>query len=134
MLCFFDRLIQKTILVYMITTLIILAVSAFFFAIGKIRSDIVALCALILLMSLGILTPEEALSGFSNSVVIMMVGLFVVGGAIFQTGLAKMISGRIMKLAGDSELRLFLLVMTVTSVIGAFVSNTGTVALCCLSL
>lgn len=113
----------------MITTLIILAVSAFFFAIGKIRSDIVALCALILLMSLGILTPEEALSGFSNSVVIMMVGLFVVGGAIFQTGLAKMISGRIMKLAGDSELRLFLLVMTVTSVIGAFVSNTGTVAL-----
>ena len=85
----------------MITTLIILAVSAFFFAIGKIRSDIVALCALILLMSLGILTPEEALSGFSNSVVIMMVGLFVVGGAIFQTGLAKMISGRIMKLAGD---------------------------------
>lgn len=126
---FFDRLIQKTILVYMITTLIILAVSAFFFAIGKIRSDIVALCALILLMSLGILTPEEALSGFSNSVVIMMVGLFVVGGAIFQTGLAKMISGRIMKLAGDSELRLFLLVMTVTSVIGAFVSNTGTVAL-----
>ena len=48
-----------------------------------------ALCALILLMSLGILTPEEALSGFSNSVVIMMVGLFVVGGAIFQTGLAK---------------------------------------------
>lgn len=54
----------------MITTLIILAVSAFFFAIGKIRSDIVALCALILLMSLGILTPEEALSGFSNSVVI----------------------------------------------------------------
>lgn len=113
----------------MITTLIILAVTALFFAIGKIRSDIVALCALILLMALGILTPEEALSGFSNPVVIMMIGLFVVGGAIFQTGLAKMVSGRIMKLAGDSELRLFLLVMVVTSAIGAFVSNTGTVAL-----
>ena len=99
------------------------------FAIGKIRSDVVALCALIVLMVSGILTPDEALSGFSNSVVIMMVGLFVVGGAIFQTGLAKMISGRIMRLAGDSELRLFLLVMAVTSAIGAFVSNTGTVAL-----
>ena len=58
-----------------------------------------------------------------------MVGLFVVGGAIFQTGLAKMISSRILKLAGKSELRLFLLVMLVTSAIGAFVSNTGTVAL-----
>ena len=99
------------------------------FAIGKIRSDVVALCALIVLLVSGILTPDEALSGFSNSVVIMMVGLFVVGGAIFQTGLAKMISGRIMRLAGDSELRLFLLVMAVTSAIGAFVSNTGTVAL-----
>ncbi len=113
----------------MFITLTILAVTAAFFAVGKIRSDVVALCALILLMTFGILTPDEALSGFSNSVVIMMVGLFVVGGAIFQTGLAKMISGRIMKLAGDSELRLFLLVMAVTSAIGAFVSNTGTVAL-----
>lgn len=113
----------------MFITLIILAVTAAFFAVGKIRSDVVALCALILLMAFGILTPDEALSGFSNSVVIMMVGLFVVGGAIFQTGLAKMISGRIMKLAGNSELRLFLLVMAVTSAIGAFVSNTGTVAL-----
>lgn len=113
----------------MLLTLIVLAVSALFFAIGKIRSDVVALCALIVLMVSGVLTPDEALSGFSNSVVIMMVGLFVVGGAIFQTGLAKMVSGRIMKLAGDSELRLFLLVMVVTSIIGAFVSNTGTVAL-----
>ena len=59
----------------------------------------------------------------------MMIGLFVVGGAIFQTGLAKMISSRILKLAGTSEIRLFLLVMLVTSAIGAFVSNTGTVAL-----
>ena len=58
-----------------------------------------------------------------------MVGLFVVGGAIFQTGLAKMISSRILKLAGKSETRLFLLVMLVTAGIGGFVSNTGTVAL-----
>ena len=113
----------------MLVTLIILILSAAFFVSGKVRSDIVALCALIGLLVFQVLTPEEALSGFSNSVVIMMVGLFVVGGAIFQTGLAKMISSRILKLAGKSELRLFLLVMLVTSAIGAFVSNTGTVAL-----
>ena len=113
----------------MITTIIILIISAIFFVNGKLRSDIVALCALLALLIFNILTPEEALSGFSNSVVIMMVGLFVVGGAIFQTGLAKMISSRILKLAGKSELRLFILVMIVTSAIGAFVSNTGTVAL-----
>ena len=106
-----------------------MVLSAVFFMSGKVRSDLVALCALISLLIFQILTPEEALSGFSNSVVIMMVGLFVVGGAIFQTGLAKMISSKILKLAGKSELRLFLLVMLVTSAIGAFVSNTGTVAL-----
>ncbi len=113
----------------MYITLAILALSALFFVNGKIRSDIVALCALTLLLVSGILTPEEALSGFSSSVVVMMIGLFVVGGAIFQTGLAKMASSRLLKLAGTSETRLFLLVMLVTATIGAFVSNTGTVAL-----
>ena len=110
-------------------TIAILVIAAAFFVSGKVRSDIVALCSLIALLVFQILTPDEALSGFSNSVVIMMVGLFVVGGAIFQTGLAKMISSSILKLAGKSELKLFLLVMLVTSFIGAFVSNTGTVAL-----
>ncbi len=111
------------------TTIVILVLSAIFFVSGKIRSDIVALCALVALLVFQILTPDEALAGFSNSVVIMMIGLFVVGGAIFQTGLAKMISSRILKFAGKSEMRLFILVILVTSAIGAFVSNTGTVAL-----
>lgn len=111
------------------TAIAILAISAVSFAIGKLRSDIVALCALVLLLLFHILTPDEALSGFSNSIVIMMIGLFVVGGAIFQTGLAKMISSHLLKLAGTSENRLLLLVIIVTAAIGAFVSNTGTVAL-----
>ena len=107
----------------------IIILAAAFFVWGKVRSDIVALCALILLMVTGILTPEEGLSGFSNSVVIMMACLFVVGGGIFQTGLARMISTKILALAGGSELKLFVLVMLVTGGIGGFVSNTGTVAL-----
>ena len=60
----------------MVVTLVILALSAVFFVSGKIRSDVVALCALVLLLLFHILTPDEALSGFSNSVVIMMIGLF----------------------------------------------------------
>ena len=113
----------------MIETIVVLLISVAFFISGKVRSDIVALCALVALMLFGILTPDEALAGFSSNVIIMMVGLFVVGGAIFQTGLAKMISSRLMKLAGTSEVRLFVLVMLVTSFMGAFVSNTGTVAI-----
>ena len=114
-----------------IGTLATLIFTMVFFISGKIRSDIVALCALALLVIMGILEPtsKEAFSGFSSTAVIMMVGLFVVGGAIFQTGLAKMISSRLMRLAGNSETRLFILVMAVTSLMGAFVSNTGTVAI-----
>ena len=110
-------------------TITVLALAIVFFVSGKVRSDLVALCALLALLVFQILTPEEGLSGFSNSTVIMMVGLFIVGGGIFQTGLAKMISSRILKLAGKSEMRLFLLVVLTTAGIGAFVSNTGTVAL-----
>ena len=113
----------------MLITLIILLISAALFVSGKVRSDLVALCALLALLLFQILQPAEALAGFSNTTVIMMVGLFIVGGGIFQTGLAKMIGGQVIKLAGTSETRLFLLVMLVTALIGGFVSNTGTVAL-----
>ena len=107
----------------------VLVFAVIFFVWGKVRSDIVALGVLLALMLTNILTVEEALSGFSNNIVIMMAGLFVIGGGIFQTGLAKMISTKILKLAGTSEKTLFILVMLVTVLISSFVSNTGTVAL-----
>lgn len=96
---------------------------------GKVRADIVALTALASLLIFGILTPSEALAGFSSPIVIMMIGLFVVGGAIMQTGLAKLTGNKLMALSHGNETITFLLVMIVTAFIGAFVSNTGTVAL-----
>lgn len=109
-------------------TLGILAIASFFFMQGKIRADLVAITSLIALLIAGVLNPTEALAGFSNPVIIMMIGLFVVGAGIFRTGLAKMISSKIINLAGDNETLLFVLVMLVTASVGAFVSNTGTVA------
>lgn len=113
----------------MITTLIILVITVALFIWGRVRADIVALTALAALLVLGILTPAEALAGFSSPIVIMMIGLFVVGGAIMQTGLAKLTGNKLMALSRGNETITFLLVMLVTSFIGAFVSNTGTVAL-----
>ena len=113
----------------MTTTLIILVITVALFIWGRVRADIVALTALAALLVLGILTPAEALSGFSSPIVIMMIGLFVVGGAIMQTGLAKLAGNKLMALSRGNETITFLLVMLVTSFIGAFVSNTGTVAL-----
>ena len=113
----------------MYITLSILVGATVLFVSGKIRSDLVALCALILLVLFDILPVSDALSGFSSSIIIMMIGLFVVGGGIFRTGLANLISRKILTLAGNSQTKLFILVMLVTSAIGGFVSNTGTVAL-----
>lgn len=113
----------------MTTTLIILVITVALFIWGRVRADIVALTALAALLVLGILTPAEALAGFSSPIVIMMIGLFVVGGAIMQTGLAKLTGNKLMALSRGNETVTFLLVMLVTSFIGAFVSNTGTVAL-----
>ena len=113
----------------MIVTIITLLLAAADFVWGRIRADIVALIALLVLTLSGILDTQEALSGFSNHIVIMMVGLFVVGGAIFNTGLAKMIGARLSHLGNGSPTRLFLVVVLATGLIGGFVSNTGTVAL-----
>ena len=113
----------------MTITLSILIITVAMFIWGKVRADIVALTALAALLVFGILTPAEALAGFSSPIVVMMIGLFVVGGAIMQTGLAKLTGNKLMALSRGNETITFLLVMLVTSFIGAFVSNTGTVAL-----
>ena len=113
----------------MVQVLIILIVTAGLLVWGRIRSDVVALCSMVALVLTGVITPEEGLAGFSNSVVIMIAGLFIVGGAITQTGLARLISNKVLSLAGESDLRLFYLVILVTIIVGLFVSNTGTVAI-----
>lgn len=113
----------------MLITIITLLLASVGFVWGKIRADVVALIALVILAVTGIITTSEALSGFSNPIVIMMIGLFVVGGAIFNTGLAKMLGARLLKIGGNSPIRLFLVVVLATGLIGGFVSNTGTVAL-----
>lgn len=96
----------------MTITLIVLVLTIALFIWGRVRSDIVALSALVVLILSGILTPAEALSGFSFSVVIMMVGLFVVGGAILQTGLARAAGNRMMGMAKGNEAKAFLMAVT----------------------
>lgn len=79
----------------MTITIIVLIVTIAMFIWGRVRGDIVALSALMVLTATGILTTNEALSGFSSPIVIMMVGLFVVGGAILQTELAQTVGNSI---------------------------------------
>ncbi|WP_413364377.1 SLC13 family permease [Lysinibacillus sp. 3P01SB] len=110
-------------------TFIILIVTVALFMTNRLRGDLVALMALLAFVVAGILTPVEALAGFSNSVVIMIAGLFVVGAGILRTGLAGMAGNLLLKWSGDSELKLFILLLVIVAAVGAFMSNTGTVAL-----
>lgn len=114
-------------MIYITIATLLLAAAGFVW--GRVRADIVALIALLILTTSGVITTQEALSGFSNPIVIMMVCLFIVGGAIFNTGLAKKLGAGLSRLGGGSPLKLFLVVVIATGLIGGFVSNTGTVAL-----
>lgn len=110
-------------------TFSILGITIMLFMTNRIRADLVAMLALLAFVVTGVLQPTEALSGFSNSVVIMIAGLFVIGAGILRTGLAQMAGNLLLRYAGDSEKRLFFLLLLIVAFVGAFMSNTGTVAL-----
>lgn len=110
-------------------TLAILVVALVLFVTEWLRIDVVALLVVLALMLTGILEPAQAISGFSSTIVVLIISLFIVGGAVFRTGLASMISDQILRLAGTSETRLLVVVMITVAVMSAFISNTGTVAL-----
>jgi len=112
----------------MILTFVILIVTIVIFVWDKLRVDIVALLALLALALTGILEPKQALAGFSNTTVIMIAVLFVVGGGLFKTGVADWLGSQLLRLAGKSETRLIVMLMLGTALLSGFLSNTGTVA------
>lgn len=112
----------------MILTFLILALTIILFIWGRLRSDLVALMALLALFLSGILTADQALSGFGNSTVIMIAALFVVGDGLSRTGVTAWIGQQILQFAGRNKVRLLIVLMVGTALLSAFISNTGTVA------
>jgi di/tricarboxylate transporter len=98
------------------------------FILDRFRLDLVALLALLALLLTNTLTPKEALAGLSDPVVIMIAGLFVVGAAIFETGIADAAGRQLARVAGFSLTRLMVFIMVSTALLSAFLSSTGTVA------
>ncbi|TCI33681.1 SLC13 family permease [Exiguobacterium sp. SH4S7] len=110
-------------------TLFILAVMIIFFIGGWLRADLVALVGLVALVLTQQLSPVEAMAGFSNPVVLMIAGLFIVGAGLFHTGLAERLGAGLIPYAKGSEVRLFLVLMVTVTFLSSLMSNTGTVAL-----
>lgn len=74
------------------------------------------------------LTPKQVFSGLSNSTVVLFAGMFVIGAAMFQTGLAQRIGITVVHAAGTGEKRLMAAIMIVTIILSSVSSNTATVA------
>lgn len=109
-------------------TLGIIAVAVILFATETLRVDIIALLVLLTLAITGLVSTDEAFSGFSSPAVITVWAVYIVSGGLFKTGVADMLGQRITRLAGDSEPRLILVIMVTCGVMSAFMNNIGATA------
>ena len=111
-----------------ITTLCVLAVAAFLFVTELIPLAVTAMAACTALGILGVLPSKQVYAGLSNSTVVLFGGMFVIGAAMFKTGLAEAVGLWVVNKAGTKEVPLMGAIMIVTIALSAVSSNTGTVA------
>ena len=111
-----------------ITTLCVLAVAAFLFVTELIPLAVTAMAACTALGILGVLPSKQVYAGLSNSTVVLFGGMFVIGAAMFKTGLAEAVGLWVVNKAGTGEVKLMGAVMLVTIILSSVSSNTGTVA------
>jgi di/tricarboxylate transporter len=94
----------------------------------RLRNDVVAVGIIVALAVTGVLEPQQALAGFSSEPAIVVVAIFVLSGAIHQTGLAEIIGGWIGRLAGRSEVRALAVIMPAVALLSAFTHHLTTTA------
>ncbi len=111
-----------------IITLCVLAVAAFLFVTELIPLAVTAMAACTALGILGVLPGKQVYAGLSNSTVVLFGGMFVIGAAMFKTGLAEAVGLWVVNKAGTGEVKLMGAVMLVTIALSSVSSNTGTVA------
>lgn len=117
----FDPQIAITLSILVITIVVIVT--------ERIRIDVAALLVLVTLAITGLVTPSEALSGFSNPAVVTVWAVFILSGGLSRTGIANFVGQQVLHLAGDNETRLLLVIMSTTGVMSAFMNNVGVAAL-----
>ncbi len=108
---------------------LLIGVAGLMMASSRVQYDLVAVIVIVSLILSGILTPDEALSGFGSSVVIMVAALMIVGEMLDRTGVAHAIGDQIIKFGGTSENRLVVVLMVTAAVLGCVMSSTAVVAI-----
>jgi len=120
----------KTIyLVEIALVLILLFIAIILFATEKLPVDVVTLLLLIVLTLTRILTPAEAFEGFSSDFIIILASIFVISGALHETGMLDRLGSQLTRVANTSPLMLTIYIMVFTSTLSAFMNNTTVTAL-----
>jgi di/tricarboxylate transporter len=107
--------------------MIVLAVALFITRLLPI--ELVALLVLVSLSLSGLLTPAEALSGFSNPAVVTVWAVFILSGGLSRTGVASVLGRQVLRVAGSGEARLMAVIMLAAAGMSAFMNNVGVAAL-----
>src|SRR5437879_2802154 len=108
--------------------LIILAVAIFLFVTEWLRTDLVAVMIVVALYVTRVLSPQDALSGFSSEPAIVVAGIFVLSGALHTTGLSETIGEWIGRMAGKSLTRAIAVIMPAVALLSAFTHHVTTTA------
>ncbi len=109
-------------------TLLFLAFAVVMFVFEKIPLGVTSMIVCCGLVVTGVLDVKTAFAGFIDSNVILFVAMFIVGGALFETGMANKIGGIVTKFA-KSERMLIIAIMVIVGLMSGVLSNTGTAAI-----
>lgn len=108
-------------------TLYLLLFAAVMFVWEKIPLALTSVIVCLSLVLTGVLDAKQAFSGFVNTNVILFVAMFIVGGALFETGMASKIGGLVTRFA-KTERQLIIAIMSIVGLLSGVLSNTGTAA------
>jgi di/tricarboxylate transporter len=109
--------------------LVILVVAIILFVSERLRVDLIAMLVLITLSLTGLVTPEEAFSGFASPAVITVWSVYIVSGALFRSGVADVLARFMLRIAGNDYLRILVIIMVTVGVMSSFMNNIGAVAI-----
>lgn len=110
-----------------ILTIIILICAVVSFLLEKIPVNMTVMLTLITLVVTGLVEPKAAISGFASTTIIMLIGVVIVGSALFETGVCDKVASLVTRFA-KTERQMIIAILVLASIMSAGLSNSGTVA------
>ena len=112
-----------------VLVLLILGIALVLFVTEVIRMDLVSLLVLVTLAATGLVTANQAISGFSNAAVVTVWAMFILSEGLTRTGIANLLGRRVLSISGKRESTLIIVVMLTSGGLSFFMSNIGVAAL-----